>query len=399
MGHKITENDYVAASSGTWHNLEVPLEEGLTVSQALTKYGNNTAVETPVFVADPAWPTEYATLMSEINAAIPSMDKIRAAAAKCDTTKVAEGWKSIRRADNGDIHDIVTGTYSMCQFRQLAELADQYLQDGGGTLISIGTVRNGGRMFACIEGVPVSFSGDKHLMYRNFVASHDRSCPVMAADSGTRIICDNTFGFFQKGVENSTAASLKFSHSGDIQQKLQTAKTVMRKLDELKKTNLELFNKLGQVEVDELGVVDFDASMAKDVPLAKFYNEVYAELFSVADKDLLTDEDKSIQRVAKLRQQRQYDGWKMFRERLQWESNQIGVAPNWYAAFQAMNGFLVHDKSTIENLKKDVSQRRSTKSFVERYDSALTGSDAVKNGKVWGHLQDVKAVENVFSAA
>jgi len=140
----------------------------------------------------------------------------------------------------------------------------------GGTdhkIVSVGSVRNRGRIFLSVELVGMEkfkAAGRQFSAFLNFGNGHDKSSVLWVNTSNTCTVCDNTFTFNLVSVENKAEST---GESGDISMKQRHTKNVVLKLPAMADLVDKAIGVQGefQIEFDKLGQVSIVKDDAKSL--------------------------------------------------------------------------------------------------------------------------------------
>ena len=143
------------------------------------------------------------------------------------------------------------------------ELVRQSIGGTGHKIVSVGSVRNRGRVFLSIELVGMEkfkAAGREFSAFLNFGNGHDKSSVLWANTSNTAVVCDNTFSINLVSVENKASSvndddiSIRQRHTKNADIKLpEIAKLIDKAIGVQAEFAIEL-DKLAAIEVDKQDV-------------------------------------------------------------------------------------------------------------------------------------------------
>lgn len=112
------------------------------------------------------------------------------------TPRLAPGYCSIRRSDNGDLLGIHSSSYTPVQHQGLINLLDYLREDI--EIESVLSIRQGKKIFvsAALQLEDEVVSGDRVRRYLHAFNSHDGSSSFGVAFSDRRLACANEIGYF-----------------------------------------------------------------------------------------------------------------------------------------------------------------------------------------------------------
>jgi hypothetical protein len=324
----ITETDFVVSAKSTWHSLHVnPVEPTNSVVAQLNHYGQNLAREAPVFVGDDSTGELFAAILAA------NWDRV-AEIARASMPLFANGYKAIVRDGDRKLHQIASGSYSICQFNELAKLADTMLESGRYGLATCGTLKAGANMFISLNMGSAMIAGpdDKNQLFRNLVASHDSSNLVTLADSRIRIVCYNTYRAYLNGLESA----FSIRHCGDMGEKIQHLAEMIQKADAAGETSIEQLKRMAQIDLTGDDLTSF---------LSDYWQENYLESVDSA----------TTERVQKLREDRKLKAFEAIKARIEYEALKLNTNKSVFLALQAVN-----------NWEANKTDRLKSRSMVEK---------------------------------
>lgn len=155
------------------------------------------------------WEPEYTPVYNEVGAQI-------------------EGFKGIRRDDNGFYLNIARDTYEMITNKETFEIVWAVMQQGA-YLDTAGSVRDGRQVWALAHlDEPIVIPGDKSLSFPYLVmlTSHDGTAACKVLPTTIRVVCWNTF---QMALSEGDRTGIQFSfrHTKRVKDRIAEAKRVI----------------------------------------------------------------------------------------------------------------------------------------------------------------------------
>src|SRR5262245_14953896 len=139
-----------------------------------------------------------------------------------------EGFKGIRRNDNGFYLNVARDTYEMITNQETFEIVWTVMKRGA-YLDTAGSVRDGRQVWALAHlDEPIVVPGDKSLSYPYLVmlTSHDGSAACKVLPTTIRVVCWNTFQMALSQGE-STGVQFSFRHTKRVKDRIEEAKRVI----------------------------------------------------------------------------------------------------------------------------------------------------------------------------
>jgi phage/plasmid-like protein (TIGR03299 family) len=264
---------------------------------------------------------------------------------------------------------VVGADYSICQNRELAEFTDALAQTGKVEIETCGTIRNGKRVWFLARGTSFQV-GDKDTVWPYVLVSnaHDGTQAIRVTPTTVRVVCSNTLHMVVPGAEHWTerpeSAAICIRHCGKIADKLEQAKRALAYYGETLRHNRELFEAMQAKKVSEQQVV-------------QLFADSYANFWEVATPEDLSSMDVKIKETAEHRVERMQKASKLFLDRYADEQKRLKLGGTLWAAFNAMTGFVQHDK--IARGTDDADR------VARRVESNLFGINAHRTHEVLAH--------------
>jgi phage/plasmid-like protein (TIGR03299 family) len=178
-----------------WHGLGVRVEEAMTSADAIRLAGLDWTIESrPVFDQD---------------------------------GKIISGYKANTRSSDGTVMGIVSGRYQIVQNQDAFDFTDSLI--GEGIRYETAGSLHGGKKIWLLGRMPERYIlGDKFEPYICFTNTHDGTGAVRACMTPVRVVCNNTLNLALSGAKRAWSTP----HLGNIQAKLQEARTTLQIADE-----------------------------------------------------------------------------------------------------------------------------------------------------------------------
>jgi phage/plasmid-like protein (TIGR03299 family) len=265
---------------------------------------------------------------------------------------------NMRVADNDgrDIREllgIVGADYKVCQNRELAEFTDALAQTRKVVIESCGSIRGGKRVWFLAKGDGFMVGGtDAVLPYVLVSNGHDGSQAIRVTPTTVRVVCSNTLHMVLPNSDDwqtrPESAAIVIRHSGKILDKLEQAKKALEYYGATLARNVELFQLLQSKR------------MERDTAMSVFA-ETYATYWEAATPDDLASGDAATKRNAENRQTRMRKAADLFLARYEAEQSALGLGETPWAYFNALTGFLQHDKGArgADDAKRVEARRES----------------------------------------
>lgn len=314
MAHEIDSLDVVGLrGKQAWHGLGVVIQDDLTAVEASQRFGLT-------------WPVDQYPL--------------RAVCPDGTMIDVPSHVANIRTADNNgnsiaELLGIVGADYSVCQNRELAEFTDALAQTGKVVVESCGSIRNGKRVWFLARGesfdIGTSDTIHPYLLVSN---GHDGTQAIRVTPTTIRVVCSNTLHMVIPNADGSRpdTAAITIRHSGKIADKLEQARRSLRYYGSTLARNRELFEALQDKRFDQQQTL-------------QLFADTYAAFWDVATPDDLASGDAKVRRNAENRLSRMKAASELFLARYRSEQSILDLGDTAWAAFNAVTGFIQHDKS------------------------------------------------------
>lgn len=264
---------------------------------------------------------------------------------------------------------VVGADYSICQNRELAEFTDALAQTGRVSIETCGTIRSGKRVWFLARGESFAVGGcDKVWPYVLVSNSHDGTQAVRVTPTTIRVVCSNTLHmvvpYAEDFAKRPESAAICIRHTGKIADKLEQAKQALAYYGDTLRRNRELFELMQEKRMDREQSV-------------KLFADTYAAFWEVATPEELSSGDEKIRNTAESRTERMRKASAVFIKRYEAEQLKLGLGETVWAAFNAMSGFVQHDKTARG--KDDVDR------VARRVESNLFGVNAARTHEVLAH--------------
>lgn len=156
-------------------------------------------------------------------------------------------------------------TFSPINNAKFIELVRQSISGTSHKIVSVGSVRNRGRVFLSIELMGMETfkaAGRNFSAYLNFGNGHDKSSVLWVNTSNTAVVCDNTYSINLVSVENKASAE---NDGDDISIRQRHTKNADIKLPEIAKLVDKAIGVQGEfaIELDKLAEIEIVKSDAK----------------------------------------------------------------------------------------------------------------------------------------
>ncbi len=372
MAHEIKTLDVVGLrGEQAWHGLGVVVEDDLTAQEAAQRFGLT-------------WPVDQFPLSAVGPMAANTLEDAKRLylagnfAAACEgfqafvdrLTPVKTHVANIRTEDcDGqnvtELLGVVGADYQVCQNQELAEFTDALAQTGKVVIESCGSLRNGKRVWFLARGEAFEVGGiDKVFPYILVSNGHDGSQAIRVTPTTVRVVCSNTLHLVipREGSERHESAAISIRHSGQISDKLNEAKRALSYYGNTLAENVELFEKMQARKMEaEQGM--------------QLFAESYSKFWEVATADDLSSSHEKIRHIAQNRAKRMEKASQAFMARYRDEQSKVATGGSAWAYFNAMTGFVQHDKTAAG---KDDTARVS-----RRIESNLFGINSTRTQEVF----------------
>jgi phage/plasmid-like protein (TIGR03299 family) len=344
MAHEIGSTDRVVLKDeSAWHGLGTVIKDDLSAFEAAQRFG---------FL----WPV--------------GQWRLQAIGPNGETLDVDTHVANVRELDNDgnklqSLLGVVGSDYSVCQNRELAEFTDALAQTGRVTIESCGTIRDGKRIWFLGRGDSFKIGGtDEVFPYVLVSNGHDGTQAIRVTPTTIRVVCSNTLHMVipaNEFGERPETAAITIRHTGKIADKLEQARRAMEYYGDTLRRNVEMFEAMQAQRVSREQAV-------------KLFADTYAAFWEVATPDDLRSPDKRIREIAENRAERMRKASDSFMQRWADEQSALGIGSTIWSAFNAMTGFVQHDKTARG---KDDAAR-----VERRIESNLFGVNATRTHEV-----------------
>lgn len=316
MGHEITEIDRVGLKGEqAWHKMGVVVQDDLTAEQAGERFGMFWGVDGRQ-LAFKASNGEWVPFDSHV-ANVRTGD--------CDGNAIEH------------LLGVVGQGYEVCQNRELAQFTDALAQTGKVTIESCGTIRGGKRLWFLAKGDAFNIGGgDKIFPYLCISNGHDGTQSIRVTPTTVRVVCSNTLHMVipaDDAQQRPDTAAITIRHSGQIMDKLEQAKRAVSYYQQTVYRNIELYDAMQAKRMD------------RDQAL-KLFATAYAAFWETATEADLNSADSEVKKVAESRMRRMKQGADAFLSRYESENAELGLGETQWSYFNALTGYIQHDKRT-----------------------------------------------------
>ena len=190
------------------------------------------AVETMVYVREKPWHG----LGVRVEEAMTSADAIRLAGLDWtieskpvfdERGNIIPGYKANTRSSDGSVKGIVSGRYKIVQNQDAFDFTDSLIGEGI-TYETAGSLHDGKKIWLLGRMPERYILGEKFEPYICFTNTHDGTGAVRACMTPVRVVCNNTLNMALAGAKRAWSTP----HLGNIQAKLQEARTTLQIADE-----------------------------------------------------------------------------------------------------------------------------------------------------------------------
>lgn len=178
-----------------WHGLGVRVEEAMTSAEAIRLAGLD-------------WTIESKPVYDEKGNVIP-------------------GFKANTRSSDGTVKGIVSGRYRIVQNQDAFDFTDALIGEGI-RYETAGSLHDGKKIWLLGRMPERYILGEKFEPYICFTNTHDGTGAVRACMTPVRVVCNNTLNMALAGAKRAWSTP----HLGNIQAKLQEARTTLQIADE-----------------------------------------------------------------------------------------------------------------------------------------------------------------------
>lgn len=346
MGHEIEKLDKVGiVGDRGWHNLGRIIRPGYSAVEA----GEELLMFEPIFGRPLFWKAEDGSFWP-VDSHVANVQNVAGQSAH-------------------NLLGIVGADYSVCQNRELAEFTDALAQTGQVQIETCGTIRNGKRVWFLAKGESFNI-GDRDEVHSYVLVSnaHDGTQAIRVTPTTVRVVCSNTLHMVVPRGDDMTdrpeTAAISIRHCGKISDKLEQARQALAYYGDTMRRNRELFEAMQAKKMDQEGAL-------------KLFADTYAAFWEVATPEELSSTDAKIKATADNRMNRMQKASQAFLDRLAAENEKLGLGDTVWAAFNAMTGFVQHDKIARGTDDTDRVERRM--------ESNLFGINATRTHEVLAH--------------
>lgn len=378
MSHEISSIDRVGLhTQQAWHKLGLVIDDDLTAVQAGERFGMFWTVNGYPLVAHSSRATGALDDLRQAlaNGGPLALERAQAALAEYERHAIAvdSHVANVRTSDcdgNEIAHllGVVGADYQVCQNRELAEFTDALAQTGQVTIESAGSIRGGKRVWFLARGEAFNVGGaDKVYPYILVSNGHDGGQSIRVTPTTVRVVCSNTLHMVipaDDGVTRPETAAISIRHSGKLSDKLEQAKRALAYYGNTLQRNRDLF--------ETMQAQRFDRDQA-----LKLFADSYSAFWEVATDDDLKADDFKTRQNARNRMKRMDKAATEFLRRYDREQRETGLADSAWLAFNAMTGFVQHDRTAIG--ANDQAR------IARRMESNLFGLNASRTHDVLAH--------------
>tara|TARA_R110002167_G_C12707228_1_gene655115 strand:- start:20387 stop:21439 length:1053 start_codon:yes stop_codon:yes gene_type:complete len=214
MAHEINASDRFGEvrvnGQRAWHGLGMEIEEGLTAVEAFPKIG-----------------LDWHTALAPVTAQIAGMGPDGPTTVNIPLKGTNPPMAHLRIDDQGSDHRLlgmVTQGYKPMENMDLARFADALSIDGV-EVETAGSLYNSRRVF-CLVKLPNLIRATKDDVLENYILiqnGHGGTAALSCYPTAVRVVCANTL----RWSETDLAKGIRFQHSGDFDEKLSQARSVL----------------------------------------------------------------------------------------------------------------------------------------------------------------------------
>lgn len=354
MGHGIESNDAaVYRNQRAWHGLGDVIPGDISAIEAADRYL--------------PWPVLPYELAAHAPGAWEDFDSIRNALELGDVGAAKDFWQRferkiipvhthranirVDRIKDQDVRSVlwvVGAEYATCQNRELAEFTDALAQSGRVVIESAGSLHGGKRVWFLARGESFNIGGaDEIYPYMLISNSHDGTSSIRVTPTTIRVVCANTLSMVipnnEAGVTRAENAAWIIRHTGQIANKLESARQAILYYEGIRQLNQELFEQLRSREV------------SRDVS-REIFAKMYAKEWRTATEQDLADPDTRA--VAEKRIERMDTAVTKCLARLDRERSDLGGGGNLWLTLNAFTGYLQHDRKLGGKDPVEIRDRR-----------------------------------------
>ena len=331
MAHEIETYDNVLLhKERAWHGLGIVVEDELSPTEALDMAGlDYEIVQRPLFYRD----------NNGNDVAVPSH------VANC-------------RKDVSLLMGVVSSEYQPIQNRQMAEFCEDLLDKSGDVKIeTIGTVRNGKRIWMLLKGKPFGVAkGDEIFPYICVSNGHDGATIYRVTPTTVRTVCSNTLHMVIPDTDTGELlqSAIAIKHTANALQRVEDAKLALKHYHERQESFRQTAERLARIDV-------------KQEDVQRFFLECYTADFGEVS---MNPQNK----LEENRRNRAMSAFDSFSRRFD-EERSIAGSSAWNA-FNSYSGLIQHDKKARG--KDDVTR------VQKRVESNLFGLNQTRTQAAFG---------------
>lgn len=214
MAHEIWESDnFLTVRKPAWHGLGMVLDEYPTREAAQQLAHPWEPITEPVFLREPeVFPTEIGTFMQ----------------ARFDE---AEGFKAVRRSDNGHLLGIVGEGYEPVTNNEMWDIAEALQGEGADVKFeTAGSLQGGAKVWLLITlNEPLEIEGDPNgatVPYYSLQNAHNGSGAFRGQATMTRIVCANTAHIADLDAR-ARGTEFTFRHTKNVGERVEEARQAL----------------------------------------------------------------------------------------------------------------------------------------------------------------------------
>jgi len=170
-----------------------------------------------------------------------------------DEYQLIEGWRSLKRSDDGSVLNITADSYTVVQNEIAHQLFEALIEGARMTDGTGGTVK-GGKVCYLTGRIdePRQVNGDDSPIYpyTGTLWSHDKSTGVQAFKTSVRIVCWNTARLAEL-QSKAAGRNYTFKHTANILERIDEAKMVISGARDETMQYIALANELGLIPVSQ----------------------------------------------------------------------------------------------------------------------------------------------------
>lgn len=242
MAHEIFESDnFLSVRQPAWHGLGVVLDDYPTREEAQALAHPWEPITEPVFLQEHRI-SEEGDLYTE--------------------HEQAEGFKAVRRSDNGDLLGVVSDTYEPVTNNEMWDIAEalQGEAKNGVKFETAGSLQGGKKVWLLITlDEPLEIAGDPHgasVPYYSLQNAHNGSGAFRGQATMTRIVCANTAHIADLDAR-ARGTEFAFSHTKNIGERIEEARHALSGWRESLQVWKQLTEHMIDLRVSESDVSEF----------------------------------------------------------------------------------------------------------------------------------------------